>query len=63
MEDFILQFGDDSGDEGGLSVGKEGHGCDQGPAVEVDHVLMMMPMMMMMTTMAMMTMMMMMTIK
>ena len=42
LEDFILQLCDDGRDEGRLGVGKEGDGGDQGPTVEVDHVLMMM---------------------
>ena len=42
LEDFILQTCDNGGHEGSLGIGKEGDGGDQGPTVEVDHVLMMM---------------------
>ena len=44
LEDFILQTCDNGGHEGSLGIGKEGDGGDQGPTVEVDHVLMMMMM-------------------
>ena len=44
LEDFIVQSCDNGRNKGSLGVGKEGDGGDQGPTVEVDHVLMMMMM-------------------
>ena len=39
LKDFVLEFTDDVGDEGGLGVREEGHRGNQRPAVVVDHVL------------------------
>ena len=39
LEDFIFEFSDHGGDELRIGVGKEGDSSDQGPTVEVYHIL------------------------
>ena len=39
LEDFVLEFTDDLGHEGGLGVREEGHRGNQRSAVVVDHIL------------------------